>query len=216
MTCGNLRRSRLGNLTDSMKLLGSHTAARSWYTMSRATTSRQRFIRTTLPTSKSVQPSKDWLTPNYFIEIFQRVSTIDATPYICIPEALRFPQGVCGGKGKTWDYFHTIALAGGRRISEIFHTEIVENESGFINQCCLVNFRLPLKIAHSPTSVSAASETGHFTVSSGDAPNIAKWIEETAIKEYDTMIITQYYSGELWARISGQIYLVLEDFEWAA
>ncbi|KAF7883921.1 hypothetical protein EAF00_011233 [Botryotinia globosa] len=55
------------------------------------------------------------------------------------------------------------------------------------------------------------SETGN-----SDALHIAKWIEETSIKEYDTMIITKCYSGGLWARISGQIYLEMADFEWVA
>ncbi|KAF7874479.1 uncharacterized protein EAF02_008456 [Botrytis sinoallii] len=176
----------------------------------------QELIRTTLPTSKSFQLAKDSPKPNYFVEIFQKVSTIDPTPYICIPEALRFRQGVCGGEEKVRSYCRTIALTGGQRMAEILHTEILENQSGSINKSCFVNVRLPLRIVQTSVKVSAESETEHFSISSSDAPHIAKWIEETSIKEYDTMIITKYYSGGLWARISGQIYLEMADFEWAA
>ncbi|TGO18651.1 hypothetical protein BTUL_0008g00320 [Botrytis tulipae] len=159
----------------------------------------QELIRTTLPTSKSFQLAKDFPKPNYFVEIFQKVSAIDPTPYICIPEALRFRQVVCGGEEKIRSYCQTIALTGGS-----------------INKSCFVNVRLPLRVVQTSVEVSAESETEHFSISSSDAPHIAKWIEETSIKEYDTMIITKYYSGGLWARISGQIYLEMSDFEWAA
>lgn len=176
----------------------------------------QELIRTTLPTSKSFQLAKDSLKSNYFVEIFQKVSTIDPTPYICIPEALRFRQVVCGGEENIRSYCQTIALTGGQRMAEILHTEILENQSGSINKSCFVNVRLPLQIAQTSVTVSVKSEIEHFSISSSDAPKIAKWVEETSIKEYDTMIITKYYSGGLWARISGQIYLEMADFEWAA
>ncbi|KAM0143949.1 hypothetical protein ACHAP3_001216 [Botrytis cinerea] len=176
----------------------------------------QELIRTTLPTSKSFQLAKDSLKSNYFVEMFQKVSTIDPTPYICIPEALKFRQVVCGGEENIRSYCQIIALTGGQRMAEILHTEILENQSGSINKSCFVNVRLPLQIAQTSVTVSVKSETEHFSISSSDAPKIAKWVEETSIKEYDTMIITKYYSGGLWARISGQIYLEMADFEWAA
>ncbi|TGO85682.1 hypothetical protein BPOR_0373g00010 [Botrytis porri] len=101
-------------------------------------------------------------------------------------------------------------------MAEVLHTEILENCSGSINKSCFANVRLPLQIMQTSAEVCAESKTGHFSIGSSDAPEIAKWIEETFIKRYDTMIITKYYSSRLWARISGQIYLEMADLEWAA
>jgi len=39
---------------------------------------------------------------------------------------------------------------------------------------------------------------------------------QRAVKDYDTMIPTKFYAGAIWSRLSGQIYLEVEDFEWAA
>jgi hypothetical protein len=38
---------------------------------------------------------------------------------------------------------------------------------------------------------------------------------EKSVKDYETMIPVKFYRGEIWCRISGQIYPELKDFEWA-
>lgn len=36
------------------------------------------------------------------------------------------------------------------------------------------------------------------------------------MKEFDTFIPAKVYAGAFWVRISGQTYLDIENFEWAA
>jgi len=46
-----------------------------------------------------------------------------------------------------------------------------------------------------------------------DAPDIARWITERSLLDYDTMIPTEFYARAIWSRFSGQIHFQLEDFE---
>jgi hypothetical protein len=39
-------------------------------------------------------------------------------------------------------------------------------------------------------------------------------MEKTLVDDFNTFVPIYEYDGKLWARISGQIYLELRDFEW--
>jgi hypothetical protein len=41
-------------------------------------------------------------------------------------------------------------------------------------------------------------------------------MEETLVNEHDTFVQIFLYDNKFWARMSGQIYLEMEDFYWAA
>ena len=43
-----------------------------------------------------------------------------------------------------------------------------------------------------------------------------KWMQELTPAEYETYPPIKFYNGQFWCRVSGQIYLTLDDFEWAA
>lgn len=195
----------------------------------------QHLIRTSVPTSWGFQPlarkglvSRDDAA---FGELFKKVSTIDPTPYVCVQEALKFRELICGGEARVREYCEYIAKTGGKRVAEILGTEVMENEARTLQRCCFVNVRLPFSITE-----GAASYDTHFTppkheeqdvrssqskcelvyIRAADAPKIAEWMTEKSIHDYETMIPVKFYVGEIWCRISGQIYLELEDFEWAA
>jgi hypothetical protein len=190
-------------------------------------------IRTSLPTSWGFQPllSKETASEDRkgFGELFKKVSTIDPTPYVCVQEALKFRELTCGGERKIRAYCENIAKEGGKRMAEILGTEVMDNTTHTLQRCCFVNVRLPLTIMHGPASYDTypgptledpdvrklQSEDGTVYVKAADASKIAKWMTEKSVKEYETMIPVKFYAGEFWCRISGQIYLELEDFEWA-
>jgi hercynylcysteine S-oxide lyase len=46
-------------------------------------------------------------------------------------------------------------------------------------------------------------------------PAISKFIMEAAEKEHDTFLPVKYHAGSMWARISAQIYLDVNDFVFA-
>ena len=183
----------------------------------------QHLIRTSFPTSWGYEPrfKDDAAMANAaskrtsaFVHLFEMVSTIDATPYICVPEALKFRETVCGGEESIRNYCQDLVRAGGSRLAEILGTEVLENKSRSLHRCCFTNVRLPLRIGPSPTSHENGVQ-GRASVSVDDAPHVAQWIVDQTVKEFETFILTKFYDGAFWVRVSGQIYLGIEDFEWA-
>lgn len=149
-----------------------------------------------------------------FVHLFEKVSTIDITPYICVPAAIQFRTTICSGEESVRKYCKDLARAGGIRLAEILGTEVLKNTSHPVRECCFTNVRLPLRIGPSPTFEEDGAEESVF-VSVDEAPHVAQWIVDQTVKEFDTFIPTKVYAGAFWTRISGQIYLEIEDFEWA-
>jgi hypothetical protein len=191
----------------------------------------QHLIRTSLPTSCGFQPllQGEHISGDRkaFGELFKKVSTVDPTPYVCIQEALKFRSLTCGGEARIRQYCEDIAKAGGKRMAEILGTEVLKNKTGTLSRCCFVNVRLPLTITQGAASydtfvapedgqeVNSQSKNDVTYIRAADASNIAQWMTRKSVKDYETMIPVKFYTGEIWCRISGQIYLELEDFEWA-
>lgn len=166
----------------------------------------QHIIRTTLPTSWGYETpeARSTMTPNeYFVRIFVKVSTTDTTPYACVPSALAFRRDVGGGEQKIREYCEGIAREGGRRMAEMLGTEVLENRSQTLRRCCFTNVRLPLSVSQLGLVESEGTE-------------VAKWMQEKTPEEYETYIPTKFYADCFWSRLSGQIYLTVADFEWAA
>lgn len=164
----------------------------------------QGHISTTVPTSWGYKPKKerDLLGPKeYFSKLFDKVSTIDNTPYCCITQALLFRAQVCGGEANVRKYCFELAVKGGDRMAEIFGTEALDNKG-----CCFATVRLPL----------TALELGIGEEQGDDGTRAAKWMQELTPQEYNTYIPIKFYAGAFWCRISAQVYLGIEDFEWAA
>ncbi|OHE91174.1 hypothetical protein CORC01_13516 [Colletotrichum orchidophilum] len=166
----------------------------------------QRKISSTVPTSwgYEVKEERDKMEPrDYFSRLFNKISTTDNTPYCCIPVALEFRSKVCGGETKLREYCEDIARQGGDQMAEMLGTEVLGTSSALFRRCCFVNVRLPLTLAE-------------LNVNAPEGPGIAKWMQELTPAEYETYIPIKFYAGNFWCRISGQVYLTLKDFEWAA
>ena len=53
-------------------------------------------------------------------------------------------------------------------------------------------------------------------VDASKGKDVAKWMQELTPAENETYIPIKFYAGGFCCRISGQVYLTVEDFEWAA
>ena len=166
----------------------------------------QHLIRSTVPTSHGFLPrpadcggrAAAKAAQNRFVNLFKWVSTVDQTPYLCIPAALAYRRDVCGGEEAIMLYCHTLARDGGKRVAELLGTEVMDNETQTLSQCCFTTVRLPLELS---------AEKG---------PEVVKRIMENCMNCEDTWVPAKFYNGDVWIRLSAQVYLEMADFEWAA
>jgi hypothetical protein len=80
-----------------------------------------------------------------------------------------------------------------------------------IGECCFSNVRLPL---HFKVDTKEDEERQGKGFEAKDAGKIGKWINITAVKEFDTYLQIAFHATAIWVRLSGQIYLEVGDFEW--
>lgn len=177
----------------------------------------QHLIRTSLPTSHGYQyPNQkpdskaDASGRTPFVHLFEFVATFDYSPYVCVPAALEFRQKVCGGEAEIRKYCFDLARNGGQRVAEILETHVMNSETKTMSQCCFANVALPLTFA----KTSQESIDGRKVFRMDEASKVVTWLKATAVKEFDTYLQLALHSGNMWVRLSGQIYLELKDFEW--
>ncbi|KAI1108646.1 PLP-dependent transferase [Nemania sp. NC0429] len=163
----------------------------------------QHLITSAVPTSHGYVPRSGSRfnplppsTKSAFVTNFEFVGTLDTSPFVCVKEAIEWRERVLGGEAKIMEYTHALAREGGRAVARILGTEVLDNESRTLSRCAMTNVALPI-------DVSLAS------IGTQD------WMMRTMVKEYHTFIALIIHAGQLWARLSAQVYLDLEDFEWA-
>ena len=141
--------------------------------------------------------------PGRFGDLFKWAATIDQTPYLCVPEAIKFRTDVCGGEDKIRYYCFNLARDGGHSLAKILGTETMQNSEDTLGQCCFTNVRLPL--------LFNTERRGGLECAEG--PDVVKWTMDRALCEFNTWIPGKYYAGAVWVRLSAQIYLGIKDFE---
>lgn len=181
----------------------------------------QHLIRSTLPTSHGFIPKPKpgvkitTLLPvvgvkSAWVQNFEFVGTIDNSPYLCIPAAIEWRKSI-GGETAILEYTQGLAKAAAKRGAEILGTEVLDNNTQTMTECCLSNTRLPLKyedVEALAITAGIAKEDVGITV--------RNWMSKLILEEYNTFLALLFYGGNWWVRWSGQVYLELSDFEWAA
>jgi selenocysteine lyase/cysteine desulfurase len=184
--------------------------------------SHQPLVRSTLPTSHGFIPSPkpgvqvrlNPLPPaaagkSTFVTNFEFVGTVDSTPYLCLPEAIKWRREACGGEEAIMEYNVSLARKGAKVVAGILGTKVLDNEEGTLSDCCMSQVLLPISIGDRGEGeegpVVKAEEKGH----------VLQWMTETIVKEYKTFIAIIILQGQYWVRFSGQIYLDIDDFEFA-
>ncbi|CAK3811454.1 PLP-dependent transferase [Lecanosticta acicola] len=175
----------------------------------------QHLIRSSLPTSHGFVPREteaafNPLPPSQkseFVNQFEFVGTLDNSPYLCIPTALQWREkvryGELKGEEAVMKYCVDVARQGGDKTAQILGTEVLENAEGTLRNCAFANVRLPLS---------------YSDLAGGDmntAISIAQWMSKTLLDEYNTFLALLIHAENFYVRLSGQIYLTEEDFDWA-
>ncbi|TPX11688.1 uncharacterized protein E0L32_007667 [Thyridium curvatum] len=180
----------------------------------------QHMMASTVPTShgyvrKSLRNSTSGTgSKSAFVSNFQYTGTLDFSPYLCVKEALAWRNDVVGGEDILQEYNINLAKTGGRRVAEILGTEVLDNKAGTASDCAMTNVRLPIRIAKNGSNSSAAEDESVLTE---DIVNdVAQWMMDTLVRDYKTFIVVYSHGQHVYVRLSAQVYLELQDFEWAA
>jgi selenocysteine lyase/cysteine desulfurase len=177
-------------------------------------------MRSTLPTSHGFVPAptndgspaiRSPLPPSAkseFVNSFEFVGTVDNGPVLCVPAAIEWRKRVTWkgkqGEEAIYAYMAHIAREAGDLMAAAFDTEVMDNAEGTLMDCLFANVRLPLSFGE-----QAQGDTGK-------AWQIVHWMSKTLVDEYDTFMGFNFYAGAWWVRLSGQIYLTKDDFQWGS
>lgn len=72
---------------------------------------------------------------------------VDMSTYSCVPAALDFRSQICGGQAAIRKHCFDLARRGGARVAAILGTEVTDNTTHTMSQCCFTMVRLPLAFA---------------------------------------------------------------------
>jgi selenocysteine lyase/cysteine desulfurase len=131
-------------------------------------------------------------TKSRFVKMFEFIGTMDNAPYLAVKDAIEWRRSI-GGEDRIIAWQTDLAKRGGRRVAEILGTEVLDNESGTLTNCGMVNVALPVVL----------------DVEQG------QWLLQTLMSDYHTFVAVFQHRGRSWARLSAQVYLDMDDFEWA-
>jgi selenocysteine lyase/cysteine desulfurase len=154
-----------------------------------------------------------------FVNEFEFVGTLDNSPYLAAKDAIKWREEI-GGEAKILEYQQTLAKEGGRRVAEILGTEVIDNKTGTLTNCAMVNVFLPLVIVDEVPSDKAndsgdRGKKGNVRVPHKSAYPLTQWMLDTMMSDYQTFIALGVHRNRWFARLSAQVYLDMEDFEWA-
>ncbi|KAI1321695.1 putative aminotransferase family protein [Xylariaceae sp. FL0255] len=174
----------------------------------------QKLIRTSLPTShlyRGAPPNggAEDENSNSFVEMFDFTGTADTTNYLCVKAALDFRSKVCGGEAAIQSYCRSVARDGAEAVAQILATDIMDCEGSCIRDCNLQNVRLPLAVLSSSSEIS----DGNGKIDPKTAAQLIQWFKKTGVAESGFYFQVCFYGGVLWWRLSGIIYVDVDDFK---
>ena len=186
----------------------------------------QELIRTTLPTSHGYVPRLvkrnnpfPPTTKSPFVYNFEFAGTIDSSPFLCVKDAIQWRKDVLGGEERIRKYQRKLAVEGGKRVAEILGTEILQNKAGTLTDCSMVNIALPLSVGPNPEQESATGKEQNAqafpVIPFEEMGAMCQWLERTLVSDYNAYLPVYIFNNRLWTRMSAQVYLEQDDFEWA-
>ena len=174
----------------------------------------QHQIRTSLPTSHGFVASGETSSANplppgagfesAFVQMFEFVGSGDITPFLSVPAAIQFRKNICGGEDKIMQYCADLVARGAVHVAEELGTEVMQNEEGTLHKdCAMANVRLPL-------------DAKQVALDDRGVVGVVAWTQEKMTDEYNGFVPTLWHGGHWWVRLSAQVWLDMDDFDWAA
>lgn len=185
-------------------------------------TRNHHLLPTTLATSRGYvpkKPSRGRTQPmpdtgkSPFVFNFEWVGTRDDSPYLCVKDAIEWRRDVLGGEDRILEYLWALNKKGIQHVAEVLGTEYLDNKTGTQTNCGMGNVGLPLWVGESGRQ---KAKPGQTVLSEEDAPKAFNWICKKLMGEYHTFVAVFVRWDQFWVRISAQVYLDLEDYDFVA
>lgn len=147
------------------------------------------------------QPGDDFLAQ------WAETGVIDYSPILSLDAALDFRERL-GGEDRIQQYNNSLALLGGHRIAQILDVSLLETSPQPMLTTHMVNLPLPIV----PRVIGGH---GHDAVNvwlykkGGEA-----YIWDTLLDEFHTAVTVWAFQGQVFVRVSAQIWLDLDDFDY--
>ncbi|KAN0062046.1 hypothetical protein ACQY0O_006041 [Thecaphora frezii] len=140
-----------------------------------------------------------------FISVWETNGTQDVSNFCTVSAALEF-RGWLGGEAKIRDYCTTLARTGGRILAQRFGhgARVMEIDSGVALTAHMVNVSVPLEAGR-------IDRTKFKT-----QVDVANAITAELWQTYPTYVPFYAHDGEVWVRVSAQVWVEEGDFEWLA
>lgn len=178
----------------------------------------QHLLPTTLATSHGYVPQLvSRISPlppsgkSAYIANFEFVGTLDNAPYLCVADAVKWREEKFGGEDAVLKYLWELNKKGSDLVAEILGTEVMENSTGTLRNCGMANISLPV---WSETAGKGAKDTD-VVLSTEETQPAFQWMLRRMIEDYKTFMSLFIHGGRFWVRISAQVYLGVEDYEFA-
>jgi hypothetical protein len=104
-------------------------------------------------------------------------------------------------------YIWDLNKKGSAAVAKKLGTTYMENSTGTLRNCGMANVALPIW--------SVQGQDGEVVVSEEETQTAFQWILNTLISDYKTFMSLFLHGGRFWIRISAQVYVDFEDYEWA-
>ena len=179
-----------------------------------------RLITTTLATSAGYEPQTERGTiptattskQGHFVFNFQWQGTRDYSSYLCVKDAIAWRKDVLGGEERIIEQLWSLNKKGSKRTAELLGTQVLENKKGTLSDCAMANVALPLWVEEKGEGAGG----GDAVVPRAEAADAFAWMMKTAVTDYKTEMPLYVADGRFWTRLSAQVYVDMEDYEYAA
>ncbi|KAK0766332.1 hypothetical protein N5P37_000053 [Trichoderma harzianum] len=182
----------------------------------------QHLLPTTLATSHgyssqsgehSIRPEPPYKPKDksFFVNNFEFTGTRDYAPNLCVKDAVKYRKEVLGGEERILSYLWDLNKKGSKLVAEKLGTEVLENSKGTLTNCSMANISVPLWRGD-----KSEAKEGDVVVPAEDGDRIVVWMMSTMASDYKTIVPMFWLGNRFFVRISAQIYLDLEDYEFGA
>ncbi|KAK0390131.1 hypothetical protein NLU13_3704 [Sarocladium strictum] len=149
---------------------------------------------------------------SHFVKSFAFVGTLDDAPYACVKDAIAWRREVLGGEEKILAYMTKLNKEGCGHVAKAVGGYVLENKAGTLTNCPMGNVMLPLWVGERGEGAGADDTV----VPEEDGALVFQWITEKLVAEYNTFMALSVRWNHFMVRLSAQVYLDMDDYEWAA